>query len=68
MHPLLLVRKTNYNNIANFKYFCLFRPFFINLHLIIVRLIRDMKCGNRANCDKSMKLGENTQFGMLNKI
>ena len=23
---------------------------------------------NRANCDKSMKLGENTQFDMRNKI
>ena len=26
------------------------------------------KLKNRANCDKSMKLGENTQFDMRNKI
>ena len=26
------------------------------------------KLKNRANCDKRMKLGEDTQFGMLNKI
>ena len=26
------------------------------------------KLKNRANCDKSMKLGENTQFDMHNKI
>ena len=27
-----------------------------------------MKGSNRASCDKSMKFGENTQFGMCNKI
>ena len=27
-----------------------------------------MTGNNRANCDKSMKLGENTEFDMRNKI
>ena len=31
-------------------------------------MIRAKKSTNRANCDKSMKIGESTKFDMLNKI
>ena len=34
----------------------------------IVGLIRNIIGRNRENCDKSMKLGENTQFDVRNKI
>ena len=29
---------------------------------------KSQKSTNRANCDKSMKIGESTKFDMLNKI
>ena len=37
-------------------------------YAVIVGLISSIIGINRANCDKSMKLGENTQFDMRNKI
>ena len=34
----------------------------------IVGLIRDMIGKSRANCDKSMKLAENTQYDVRNRV
>ena len=36
--------------------------------MIIVSSIRFMTGNNRANCDKSMKLSENTEINMRKKI
>ena len=41
----------------------------LNNRIIMVSSVSEVdKPRNRANCDKSMKIGESTKFDMLNKI